>query len=382
VSGSSPSFDFDAVVVGAGVVGLAIGRALALAGQSVVVLEKERAIGQGVSSRNSEVIHAGLYYPTGSLRARLCVAGRRRLYPFLESRGVAHRRLGKLVVASDDSDLARLEAVAAQARLNGVEDLETLTGDQARALEPALRARAALLSPQTGVVDSHGYMLALRGEIEDHGGVVAVAAPFIGAEPLAGGGFAVRVGGAEPARLLCGQLVIAAGLGAQSAAAAVEGYPADQIPALHYGKGMYFALDAPAPFQRLVYPPPVPGALGVHYTLDLGGRARFGPDLSFVAAEDYSVDPNRRDGFAAQIRRFWPGLPDDALRPDYAGVRPKLHGPGEPQPDFRIDDAARHGLEGLVALFGIESPGLTSALAIADEVAARLGLAYTKGVKA
>ena len=370
-----PTFDLDAVVVGAGAVGLATGRALALAGQSVVVIERERSIGQGVSSRNSEVIHAGLYYATDSLKARLCVEGRRALYAFLDSRGVGYRRCGKLVVATEASEVPRLEAIAAQARTNGVEEIEALTGAQAQALEPALRAHAALLSPQSGVFDSHGYMLALQGEIEDQGGAVVVATPFEGAEPLAGGGFAVRAGGAEPTTLTCRQLVIAAGLGAQAAAARIESYPTEQIPTLHYGKGVYFALRGPAPFERLIYPPPIAGALGVHYRRDLGGQARFGPDLEFVETEDYSVNPDKRAGFAAYVRRFWPALADDDLTPDYAGLRPKLHGPGEAQPDFRIDDAAHHGLEGLVTLFGIESPGLTSSLAIGDLVAARLGFA-------
>jgi L-2-hydroxyglutarate oxidase LhgO len=365
-------FDFDAVVVGAGAVGLACGHALAERGASVVVLEGAQAIGQGISSRNSEVIHAGLYYPTGSLKARFCVEGRRRLYPFLERHGVAFARCGKLVVATEPGEIETIEAIGRQAEINGVEGLTRLTGAEARALEPGLNAVAALSSPESGLFDSHGYMLALRGEIEDHGGAVVVATPFEGAEILAGGGFTVRAGGAEPTTLTCRVLVIAAGLGAQDAAARIAGYPADQIPALHYGKGVYFALLAKPPFQRLIYPPPIAGALGVHYRRDLGGQARFGPDLEFVDHIDYSVDPARAAGFAAYIRRFWPGLPDNALAPDYAGIRPKLHGPGEPQPDFRLDGAERHGLEGLMALFGIESPGLTSSLAIGEEVAARL----------
>ena len=367
-------FDFDALVVGAGAVGLAIGFALAGRGQGVVVLEQARAIGQGVSSRNSEVIHAGLYYPTDSLKARLCVTGRRRLYAFLDDHGVAYRRCGKLVVATEAADIPKLEAIADQALRNGVEDLSPLTATQAQDLEPNLRAVMALHSAQSGIFDSHGYMLALQGEIEDRGGVVALGAPFEAAEPLAGGGFVVSAGGADPAKLTCARLVIAAGLGAQAAAAQVAGYPAARIPRLHYGKGVYFTLAGAAPFQRLIYPPPIPGALGVHYRRDLGGQARFGPDLAFVETEDYAVDPARAAGFAAYIRRFWPGLPDGALVADYAGIRPKLHGPGEPQPDFRIDGSSVHGIEGLVALFGIESPGLTSSLAIGDEVAVRLGV--------
>jgi L-2-hydroxyglutarate oxidase LhgO len=366
---SSPDFDFDAAVVGAGAVGLACGHFLALAGKSVVVLEKERLIGQGVSSRNSEVIHAGLYYPTGSLKAELCVRGRRLLYPFLQGHGVGYDKCGKIVVATSDGEVPRVEAVARQAEINGVEGLKLLTAAEVKALEPEARALMGLWSPETGIFDSHGYMVALEGEIEARGGAVATAAPFEGAQPLPGGGFKVRAGGDDPAELAVRQLVIAAGLGAQGAAARVAGYPAEQIPKLHYGKGVYFALHGKAPFRRLVYPPPGPSALGVHYKRDMAGRAHFGPDLQFVEAEDYDVDPDRAPAFYDYVRHFWPGLPDGALSPDYAGIRPKLHGPGEPQPDFRIDGAERHGLQGLIALFGIESPGLTASLGIGEKVA-------------
>ena len=367
-------FDFDAAVVGAGAVGLACGYALARRGHSVVVLEKERAIGQGVSSRNSEVIHAGLYYPTGSLKARLCVQGRRALYAFLESHKVAYRKCGKLVVASEAEEVPRLEAILAQARLNDVEGMEALTAAQARALEPELRAQAALLSPESGVFDSHGYMLALQGEIEDRGGAVVTATPFEAATPLESGGFRIRAGGAEGATLTARLLVTAPGLAAQAVAAAVEGFPAGRIPAGHYGKGVYFRLRGPAPFDRLVYPPPIPGALGTHYRKDLGGQAVFGPDLAFVEREDYSVDPARAASFYDYVRRFWPGLPDDSLDPDYAGLRPKIHGPGEAQPDFRLDGPEAHGLPGLVTLFGIESPGLTSSLALGEAIADLLAI--------
>jgi L-2-hydroxyglutarate oxidase LhgO len=369
----SSAFDTEAVVVGAGAVGLACGYALARRGLAPVVLEKERAIGQGVSSRNSEVIHGGLYYPTGSLKARLCVAGRRALYPFLESHGVAYDKCGKLVVATDEDEAPRLDAIFAQAEANDCE-ISRVSADEARAMEPELRAAAALLSPESGVFDSHGYMLALQGEIEDAGGAVALNAPFEGAEPLAGGGFRVRTGGEDATEITTARLVIAAALGAQAAAAAVDGFPPERIPELHYGKGSYFVLNGPAPFRRLVYPPPIPGALGVHYRRDLGGRAHFGPDLEFVEIEEYRVDPGRADGFYAYVRRFWPALPDGALSPDYAGIRPKLHGPDEPQPDFDVDGPEGHRIEGLVALFGIESPGLTSSLAIGEEVCGRLGL--------
>ncbi|HEX7759945.1 MAG TPA: NAD(P)/FAD-dependent oxidoreductase [Caulobacteraceae bacterium] len=366
-------FDFDACVVGAGAVGLASGRALARRGLSVVVLEKERAIGQGVSSRNSEVIHGGLYYPTGSLKARFCVAGRRALYAFLDDHNVAYRKCGKLVVATQDAEIERLEAIGAQAAANDVEGMQTLTGAQARALEPGLNAVEALLSPQSGLFDSHGYMHALRGEIEDHGGSVVEATPFEGAEPLAGGGFKVRAGGEAPTEMTVRLLVTAPGLSAQAVAGLIEGFPKDGIPKRHLGKGVYFRLQGRAPFERLIYPPPIPGALGTHYRKDLGGQAVFGPDLAFVETEDYSVDPARAAEFYTYIRRFWPGLPDGALTPDYAGIRPKIHGPDEHQPDFRLDGPQAHGLAGLVALFGIESPGLTSSLAIGEAVAGMLG---------
>ena len=366
------AFDFDAAVVGAGAVGLACGYHLALAGKSAVVLEAERLIGQGISSRNSEVIHAGLYYPTGSLKAELCVRGRRLLYPFLDAHGVAFDKCGKIVVATSEAEIARVEAVAKQAEINGVEGLRMLTADEVHTLEPEARALMGLLSPETGIFDSHGYMLALQGEIEARGGAVVTGAPVEGAEPLPGGGFKLRTGGDDPAELTVGQLVIAAGLGSQDAAGKIDGFPEDRIPALHYGKGVYFALRGKAPFHRLVYPPPIAGALGVHYKRDMGGRAHFGPDLQFVETLNYDVDPARAPAFYDYVRHFWPGLPDGSLSPDYAGIRPKLHGPGEPQPDFRIDGAERHGLPGLIALFGIESPGLTASLAIGEKVAGLL----------
>ncbi|WP_394760570.1 NAD(P)/FAD-dependent oxidoreductase [Phenylobacterium sp.] len=367
-------FDFDAVVVGAGAVGLACGYALTRRGLSVAVLEKEAAIGQGVSSRNSEVVHGGLYYPTGSLKARLCVTGRRALYAFCDSHHVDYDRCGKLVVATTAEEVGRLDAILDQAHANDVEGMAQLSKAQALALEPELKTEGALISPQSGVFDSHGYMLALQGEIEAGGGAVVTSTPFEGASPLDGGGFSVRAGGAEPAGLTCRYLVTAPGLSAQAVAALVEGFPAARIPAGHYGKGMYFRLVGKAPFARLIYPPPIPGALGTHYRRDLGGQAVFGPDLTYVDTLDYTVDPAAQSAFEAYIRKFWPGLPDGALTPDYAGIRPKLHGPGEPQPDFQLDGAEVHGLPGLMALFGIESPGLTSSLAIGEAVADRLGL--------
>ena len=366
------AFDFDAVVVGAGAVGLACGRALSKRGLTVLVLEKEPHIGQGVSSRNSEVIHGGLYYPTGSLKARFCVEGRRALYAYLDSHKIDHRKCGKLVVATQPDEVASLDAIFDQGVTNDVEGLERLSGAQARAMEPELNAHAALLSPESGIFASHDYMLSLQGEIEDAGGSVVVATPFERAEPLPGGGFRITAGGEGGAMLTTRLLVTAPGLGAQAAAAMIEGLPADRIPTGHFGKGVYFRLSGKAPFDRLIYPPPIPGALGTHYRRDLGGQAVFGPDLEYVATEDYSVDPAKAAGFAAYIRRFWPGLPDGALTPDYAGIRPKLHGPGEPQPDFQLDGIESHGVTGLMALFGIESPGLTSSLAIGEAVADRL----------
>lgn len=367
-------FDFEAVVVGAGAVGLACGYALSKRGLVTAVLEAGPVIGEGVSARNSEVIHGGLYYPTGSLKARLCVQGRRALYAFLDSHKVAYDRCGKLVVATSAEEVARLDAILDQAQANDVEGMARLSKSEALALEPELNCEAALISPQSGVFDSHGYMLALQGEIEAAGGAVVTSTPFEGAEPLAGGGWSVRAGGAEPTTLTCRILVTAPGLSAQAVAATIGGFPVETIPPLHYGKGVYFRLSGKAPFGRLIYPPPIHGALGTHYRRDLGGQAVFGPDLAYVDSLDYSVDPNRAAGFYSYIRKFWPNLKDGSLSPDYAGIRPKLHGPGEPQPDFRIDGPQAHGLENLVTLFGIESPGLTSSLAIGEEVASRLGL--------
>jgi L-2-hydroxyglutarate oxidase LhgO len=360
--------DFDAVVVGAGAVGLACAYALAQRGQNVAVLEREARIGSGVSARNSEVIHAGLHYATGSLKARLCVEGRRALYAFLEAHNVAHDKCGKLIVATEESEVPALLRLSKQAELNRVEGVRSLDGEEARALEPALRCVAAIESLESGILDAHGYMLALQGEIEAHGGAVALNAPFVGARRV-GDAFEVSIGGEAPIAVSTPRLVIAAGLGAQACARSIEDFPLARIPPLYFGKGNYFALQgAKAPFARLIYPPPIPGALGTHYRRDLGGVARFGPDLQFVDHEDYGVDPARAASFYATVRRFWPGLPDGALAPDYAGIRPKLHGPGEAQGDFVIDDS----LAGLVCLFGIESPGLTSSMALGEEVARRL----------
>lgn len=366
----------DAVVVGAGVVGLAVARALALAGHEVVVLERETAIGTGVSARNSEVIHAGLYYPEGSRKAQWCVRGKALLYAYCASRGVSHRQCGKLVVASDPAQLAALEAMAARAQRLGV-PVSLLDAAQAQAMEPALRCVAALWSPSTGIVDSHGLMLALQGDLEGAGGMVALASTLERAEPTSDG-FHLRVrAGAEVWTLACRRLVNAAGLHACDVARRIDGLGPEWQPRPHFAKGSYYGLSGKAPFSRLIYPAPQDAWLGVHLTLDLGGQARFGPDLEWLdvddpAAIDYAVDPRRADAFYAEVRRYWPALPDGALQPAYSGVRPKLYGPGQAAPDFRVDGPQDHGVPGLVNLLGIESPGLTSALAIGEHVAGLL----------
>jgi len=369
----------DAVVVGAGVVGLAVGRALAQRGLETLVLERENAIGTGVSSRNSEVIHAGIYYPEGSLKARLCVRGKQLLYALCESHGIAHRRCGKLIVATDAAQLAGLKALADKAARNGVDDLRWLSGEQARALEPALACEAALLSPSTGIVDSHGLMLALQGDLERAGGAVGLAST-VQAIVASAGGHVLRVQSEGVEMELQARIVVnAAGLWAPAVATATEGLDARFAPQAHFSKGCYFSLAGRAPFGRLVYPLPQDAWLGVHLTLDLGGQARFGPDAQWLpdgtdpAAIDYQVDAARAEAFYADVRRYWPGLPDGALQPAYSGVRPKIHGPDQPAPDFRIDGPGAHGIAGLVNLLGIESPGLTSSLAIADEVLQQLG---------
>ena len=363
-----------AVVIGAGVVGLASARALARAGHETVVLERHGAIGTEISARNSEVIHAGIYYPQGSLKARLCVEGRARLYDYLETRGLPHRKCGKLIVAADETQLAELGTIAAGARANGVSDLRELTGAEARALEPALKAEAALLSPSTGILDAHAFMLSLQGEFEDAGGMIAFRAA-VTRVTRDGGGFIVHVSGAEETRLRTRIVVNAGGLWAPSLAARIEGLGAAHVPKAHFAKGNYFSLSGRAPFSRLIYPVPEAAGLGVHLTLDMGGQARFGPDVEWIevpegAEPDYAVKPERGAGFYAAIRRYWPGLKDGALQPAYSGVRPKVSGPDEAAADFILSGPEAHGIAGLVNLFGIESPGLTSSLAIADEVAA------------
>jgi len=359
----------EAVVIGAGVVGLAVARGLALAGREVVILEAEDAIGTHTSSRNSEVIHAGIYYPAGSLKARSCVAGRRLLYEYCAARGVPYRRCGKLIVATDEAQRGELERIRERAHANGVPEVDFVSREQIHAWEPELRCIAALHSPSTGIIDSHALMLAFLGEAEDHGAMLALKSR-LEKGIVRNGGIELHVQGADP--VLARLLVNSAGIRAPSVARLIEGYPEAQAPREFYAKGNYYSLARRAPFSRLVYPVPEPGGLGVHVTLDLAGQARFGPDVEWVDAIDYRVDPRRAERFYAAIRRYWPGLPDNALAPGYAGIRPKIAGPAEPAPDFMIQGPHEHGVPGLVNLFGIESPGLTASLALADDVAALL----------
>jgi L-2-hydroxyglutarate oxidase LhgO len=361
----------ECIVVGAGVVGLAVARALALAGREVIVLERHGLIGSEISSRNSEVIHAGIYYPTGSLKARLCVAGRQRLYAYCKEHGIAHKRLGKLIVASAPAQLPTLAGLKAKAEGNGVTDLQELSAIEASALEPAVRVAGALFSPSSGIVDSHGYMLSLQGELEDHGGALALNSPVSGGA-IRDGGFIVDVGGSEPLTLQCRLLINAGGLGAQGFACNLRGLDRSLVPPLYLAKGHYFVLTGRTPFTHLVYPMPDAASLGVHVTLDLNGRAKFGPDVEWIDRIDYDVDASRSASFYAAIRSYYPDLADGALEPGYTGIRPKLQAPGGPAEDFVIQGPETHGVPGLVNLFGIESPGLTSSLAIADEVVQRL----------
>ena len=387
----------DCVVVGAGVVGLAVARALALAGREVVVLEAAEGIGTGTSSRNSEVIHAGIYYPKGSLKARLCVQGKQALYAYCAERGVPHRRCGKLIVATEAAQLATLADIRAKAAANGVGDLTPLSRQEAQALEPEIECVGALLSPSTGIIDSHAFMLALQGDAE-HAGAVFAFFSRVARARVVDGGFEIEVqtldlqptstgtpgaaasgtagnSGHESAEFSSTSiwhtrtLINAAGLHAPDVAARIEGLDARHVPRAHYARGHYFTLSGRPRFQRLIYPVPQPGGLGVHLTLDLQGQARFGPDVQWVDGIDYTVDPKRADAFYAEVRRYWPSLPDGALQPGYAGIRPKLAGPEAPNLDFRIDGPAQHGVPGLVNLLGIESPGLTASLAIGDVVA-------------
>lgn len=362
--------DVETVVIGAGAVGLAVARELALRGHEVMVLEEHAIIGSQTSARNSEVIHAGIYYPAGSLKARACLAGRELLYRFCHEHGVPHSRLGKLIVATSPDQVETLASIRAKAEANGVDDLRFLTRDEALALEPHLACEAALLSPSTGIIDSHGFMQALQGGLEAHGGQVVCSSKVTDLGRIDGGYRLTVADGAEGFALACRNLVIAAGHGAPRLAALLAG---TQPPQAYFARGCYFSISGRAPFSRLIYPVPEPGGLGVHLTLDMGGQARFGPDVEWIDGLDYTVDPRRADGFYAEIRKYWPDLADGSLQPDYSGIRPKISGPGEPAADFRIDGPAVHGHTGLVALYGIESPGLTSALALAGIAADRLG---------
>lgn len=363
------SVDIDCVVVGAGVVGLAVAREMALAGHEVLVIEAGEAIGIGTSSRNSEVIHAGIYYPPGSLKAQLCVEGKHALYAYCESHGVSTRKTGKLIVAKDEAQIGQLRALLERGLANGVDDLRLLDREQALALEPELECVAALYSPSTGIVDSHALMLALQGDAESAGTSVAFFSPLLSAEVIREG-FLLQVGGETPIALSCRLLINAAGLQAPGLARRIKGLPQQTVPQNYLCKGSYFSCSKRAPFTHLIYPAPEAAGLGVHMTVDLSGQARFGPDTEWVETEDYQVYPDRAEVFYSAIRSYWPGLPDNSLQPGYSGIRPKISAPGEPASDFLISSEREHGVPGLINLFGIESPGLTSCLAIANRVRA------------
>jgi L-2-hydroxyglutarate oxidase LhgO len=357
----------ECVVVGAGVIGLAIARRLAQVGCEVIVLEAAEGIGTVTSSRNSEVIHAGIYYPAGSLMASMCVSGKQALYRYCAEHGIPHRNCGKLIVATAANEADQLLSIKAHAEANGVADLELLSSQSARAIEPSLSCEAALLSPSTGIIDSHSYMLALRGDAEEAGAVFAFRTPLVHAKSITGG-FEVDAGGLEPITLQCRLLINAAGLHAPAVARTIEGMPLERIPCAYLAKGNYFSCSVRAPFSHLIYPVPEPGGLGVHLTLDMAGQARFGPDVEWVDKIDYAVDAARALRFYPAIRKYWPTLPDGALMPSYSGIRPKIVPPAVAKQDFLIQGPRDHGIDGLINLFGIESPGLTASLAIADLV--------------
>ena len=357
----------DCVVVGAGVVGLAVARALALADREVIVLDQAEGIGTETSSRNSEVIHAGIYYPAGSLMARFCVAGRRALYPYCAEKGVPHANCGKLIVATSAAEDEMLAGIKKRAEANGAEGMRILSRAEAVAMEPSLNCTSALLSPSTGIIDSHAFMLALQGDAENAGAVLVFHSPVLGGRAVPGG-VEIDVGGADPMRLRCHLLINSCGLHAPGLARGIIGMPAERIPGTYYAKGNYFTLAGKNPFSRLIYPVPVPGGLGVHLTIDLGGQARFGPDVEWIDAINYEVDPRRADSFYAAVRTYWPDLKDGALQPGYSGIRPKTVPKGAPGQDFVVQGPQTHGVPGLINLFGIESPGLTAALALAKHV--------------
>jgi L-2-hydroxyglutarate oxidase LhgO len=366
------------VVAGAGVVGLAVARALAISGREVLVCESELLAGSVTSSRNSGVVHAGIYYAQGSLKARTCVDGRAHLYRFCEEMGVAHRRCGKLIVATEEAQLATLKMLRQKAEANGVsgaDALHLLSAEEVREREPEVSCVGALFSPATGIVDAHELMVALQGGAEAHGAIVALGSPVLGGSPLRAGkgqGGRLRVRTPE-LELHCDELVNCAGHGAPRVARSLVGVEPSSLPQQHFAKGNYYSLRGRSPFSCLVYPVPEEAGLGVHATLDLGGQCRFGPDVEWVSPGangelDYQVDPSRADIFYDEVRRYWPGLPDGSLVPDYAGVRPKIQAAGEPSKDFVVQTKKHHGIAGLVNLFGIESPGLTASLALASLV--------------
>ena len=357
----------DCAVIGAGVVGFAIARRLALAGREVVILEAEEAFGTHTSARNSEVIHGGIYYTTGSLKARLCVAGKHALYRYCEEHDVKHRRIGKVVVATDEQQIESLTKYRKQAEVNGVRDLQPLSADQLAELEPEVRGVAGFLSPSTGIIDSHGLMLAYLGDAEAHGAALALASPILSGE-ITSDGIALEVGGKESMNIVCRTVINSAGFHAQAVARSIRSIPRETIPPTYYAIGHYYTLTGPAPFKRLIYPVARQDWLGVHVTVDLGGQVKFGPDFGWIDRIDYTFDESRTEAFYEAIRRYYPGLKDGALQPGYTGIRAKVAGPGEPAPDFVIHGPETHGISGLVNLYGIESPGLTSSLAIADYV--------------
>jgi len=363
--------DIDAIVVGAGVVGLACARAIARAGHEVMILEQHSAFGTETSSRNSEVIHAGIYYPHGSLKGRLCVAGKNLLYQFCTEYGVRHRQCGKLIVATTEQQEEALHVLQQHAFDHDVTDLRLLSSAEATALEPELHCTAALLSPSTGIIDSHEFMLALLGDAERHGAMLVLKTP-VDKIVADASGFTVHTGGSSPSKIRARRLINAAGLSAPRVASLVEGLDPIHLPRFFIAKGNYFSLAGKAPFTRLVYPVPEPGGLGVHFTLDLAGQGRFGPDVEWIDRIDYSVDSRRSENFYSAIGRYWPHLKSDALLPAYCGLRPKLVGPGEKDADFLIQDASIHHIDGLINLYGIESPGLTAALALAEVCVSRL----------
>jgi L-2-hydroxyglutarate oxidase LhgO len=358
----------ECVVIGAGVIGLAVARALAARGREVIVLEAAEAIGVGTSSRNSEVIHAGIYYPRGSQKAALCVRGRELLYEYCAARGVPHQRCGKLLVATARNQIPQLESILVRGRENGVLDLMRISGAEAQELEPALECVDAVFSPQTGIVDSHQLMLAYQGDAERDGAVLAFHAPVESIE-ASNGRFVVSVGGAAPTTIGAACVINSAGLYANALARKIRGLNPRYVPPLYFARGNYFSMSGRAPFSRLIYPMPNDAGLGVHLTIDLGGQARFGPDVEWIDTIDYTVDPTRADSFYAAVRKYWPELKDGAIQPGYCGIRPKIVPRGAPAQDFVIQGPQTHGVPGLINLFGIESPGLTASLALADYVA-------------